>query len=680
MPSGFSTASKYHQAFEPSADITCVLEQRDIMTDDGGKTVLLAMAFLTAGASLGMLTSVLMTQRARENRHGRAFTQEDTAALAFHIAKLSQQLAKEQQVSAYPARAFPLQQDDSSGIDEDERRTTPQRRVYKRPGRQYGGSSTASTPPPLASAQALSSTTDAAQVASVVDESRASSEEPPKDAQGESQGASSAQAQQKHHAGNTTLMSYYSEPKQRVAESSTEIERKPRSFVETAKAVLARDAEIDRYRRNDDVDAFADVLSVYRAQYQNWRKGKHKGATTAHERMLRGHFKSSSHADPADFTVSGLTHDSRDQLTTQIWQQLNLGPNTTQKSVKITVIGGGAYGTAMAAAAARNGHNVVIYVRRREVAREIKLTRRNDHYLPGLELPSNVSATVDLDEALAGTELIIHALPAQRSPDWILENRDRIPPNVIYCSTAKGLHLASKSLLSKAMLDAFGRPQPFAVLSGPSFAKEIMAEQPTSVVVASKQLADAVKIQRLMSSTSFRIYTSQDTVGVELGGALKNPLAIGAGLIEGLGFGINTMSAYVTRSSAELTSLAIAMGGKPETIAGLSGIGDLMLTAFGDLSRNRSCGIRLVKGESLEDILSSTTVEGVPTAKVAVAFTEECNLHLPIFRTVNNILSGRLKPEEFVVTAMMTRPLSTETHVTPLSEVEIGHIGKQCIL
>jgi len=439
-------------------------------------------------------------------------------------------------------------------------------------------------------------------------------------------------------------------------------------YIKTVKEVLHRNEEEDKYRRNDAVDNFSDVLQVYREQYQNWRRGEAKGAKSAHERMLttRQH-RSMSHADPSDLPDLGKkTMGQAGNL--HLWQSLNLGPTAHQKPVKITVVGGGAFGTAMAAACGRNGHNVVMYVRRREVAREIKLTRMNEAYLPGLLLPSNVWATTNLEEALEGTELIIHALPAQRTPDWISQNKHLIPPDVIYCSTAKGLHLESQSLLSVAMRKAFDRDQPFAVLSGPSFAKEIVSEQPTSVVVASTQLAHAVKVQRLMSSTSFRIYASQDVVGVELGGALKNPLAIGAGMIEGLGFGINTMSAYVTRSCAELTSLCVAMGGKPETIAGLSGIGDLMLTAFGSLSRNRSCGIRLVKGESLEEILSTTTVEGVPTAKVAVAFADECNLCLPIFRTVSSILNGKLKPEDFVVTAMMTRPLSMETHVTSLSE------------
>jgi len=449
----------------------------------------------------------------------------------------------------------------------------------------------------------------------------------------------------------------------------------PHTFVDTAMAVLNHDDSVQ------DADELAATLSVYRTQYQSWRKGHSNGASTSDERRLTTRRKARSRTF-GDMTDLPTMRDFGSRFSTQLWQALNLGPsNAGQRPLKIAVVGGGSYGTAMAAAAGRNGHKVVIYVRRREVAREIKLTRRNDTYLPGHDLPPSVSATIDLAKALEGTDLIIHALPAQKSPKWIKENKHLIPTTAIYCSTSKGLYLESQSLLSEAMLEAFARNQPFAVLSGPSFAQEIVSEQPTSVVVASKRLSDAVFIQRAMSSTSFRVYASQDTVGVELGGALKNPLAIGAGMIEGLGFGINTMSAYVTRSCNELTSLVVAMGGKPETVAGLSGIGDLMLTAFGSLSRNRTCGIRLVKGETLQDILATNTVEGVPTAKVATAFADECNLHLPIFRTVNNILCGRLDPKDFVETAMMMRPLTMETHTTPLSEVEASaQVSKQCVL
>jgi len=424
-----------------------------------------------------------------------------------------------------------------------------------------------------------------------------------------------------------------------------------------------------RSRFAAEIDGLADMLAVYRAQYRQWREGDKQRPMRRIERELTRGYRSNT--DTSDTSAPMPLGDpaAGEKLSTHLWQHLNMGPTKTQPCIKITVIGGGAFGTAMAAAAAQNNHNVVVFVRRDSQAQEINEHHTNTQYLGDLKLPDNVTATTSLEEALANTGLIIHALPAQRSPDWIKENRKMIPRDIIYCNTAKGLHLESKSLLSAAMKRAFNRDQPMAVLSGPSFAKEIVSKQPTTVVVASNHLAHAVKVQRLMSSNTFRIYASQDMVGVELGGALKNPLAVGAGMIEGLGFGINTMSAYVSRSCAELTSLCVAMGGRPETIAGLAGIGDLMLTAFGSLSRNRTCGIRLVKGETLEDILATTTVEGVPTAKVAVLFANECNLHLPIFRAVDDILTGKMKAEDFVVTSMMNRPLAMETHVAALSEV-----------
>ena len=170
-----------------------------------------------------------------------------------------------------------------------------------------------------------------------------------------------------------------------------------------------------------------------------------------------------------------------------------------------------------------------------------------------------------------------------------------IDPKTIVCSTSKGLYLATKQFLSDAITDALGREQPLVFLSGPSFAKELMQNQPSAVVCASKYLYHAVSVQRWLSTMYFRIYSSQDVLGVQLGGSLKNPLAIGAGIIEGKGFGINTLSAFVTRSSLELQALCIAMGGEAHTISGLAGIGDLMLTAFGSLSRNRNCGIRLAR-------------------------------------------------------------------------------------
>lgn len=329
--------------------------------------------------------------------------------------------------------------------------------------------------------------------------------------------------------------------------------------------------------------------------------------------------------------------------------------------VKVAVIGAGAFGTAMATLAARNGHEVMWWCRNPEQRDAINATHKNEKAkgVGHLALPESLVAVPTVAEACAGAAIILHALPAQKTPDFIREHRDVIPSEAVFCSTAKGLFLEKKSLLSTAMLEAFGRDQPLAVLSGPSFAAQIIEAHPTAVVVASKLLYHAVAVQRALSSLTFRVYTSQDMVGVELGGSLKNPLAIGAGMIEGRGMGINTMAAYVTRANRELCMLSIAMGGKAETINGLSGIGDLMLTAFGDLSRNRTCGMRLTKGETIAEITKDSTVEGVPTAEVALHFAHMCNLELPIFSTVAGVINGSVKQED-VPMLLMGRPLGQE--------------------
>lgn len=333
---------------------------------------------------------------------------------------------------------------------------------------------------------------------------------------------------------------------------------------------------------------------------------------------------------------------------------------TPRDNEKVVVVGAGSFGTAMATVAARNNSEVVLVGRDEEQAAHINSHRRNPRYLSDFELPSNLTATTDLASALEGASYIIHAIPAQKTPSWLRENKDLIPADMLICSTSKGLYVQDQKLLGDAMVDALGREQPIAFLSGPSFAKELMAEQPSAVVVASKLLYNAVKVQRSLSTLYFRVYTTQDIVGVQLGGALKNPLAIGAGMIEGKGLGINTLSAYVTRSSLELQKLCIAMGGQPETISGLSGIGDLMLTAFGGLSRNRRCGSRLAKGENIEDICKDYTVEGVPTSAVAIHFADMCGLEVPIFRVVDGVIQGTIKIDD-AQELLMGRPLSMES-------------------
>lgn len=337
---------------------------------------------------------------------------------------------------------------------------------------------------------------------------------------------------------------------------------------------------------------------------------------------------------------------------------------TPPPRIKVAVIGAGAFGTSMAVVAARNGHEVNIWCRNAEQRDAINSTRKNARAkgVSHLELPAGIQAVESLAAALADAAVIMHALPAQTTPAFIAEHRDKIPATAVFCSTAKGLYLERRCLLSKAMEDAFDRDQPLAVLSGPSFAAQIIEKHPTVVVVASKKIEHASKVQKNLSSLDFRIYTTTDMVGVELGGSLKNPLAIGAGMIEGKGLGINTMAFYLTRAKIELQQLCVAMGGEADTVNGLSGIGDLMLTAFGDLSRNRTCGMRLVKGETLEDITKETTVEGVPTAEVAIHFADMCNLDVPIFRCVAGVLNGSLAMED-VQASLMGRPLSNDTRL-----------------
>lgn len=330
---------------------------------------------------------------------------------------------------------------------------------------------------------------------------------------------------------------------------------------------------------------------------------------------------------------------------------------------KICVLGAGSFGTSMAFTCERNGHETLLYARDAEQVARINAERRNPKALSDFELPENLRATTDVREAITGAAVVIHALPAQKTPQILEGLKDILNPEVPLCITSKGLYLPTKQLLGEAISEALGRPQSLAYLSGPSFAKEIMQGQPTAVVVASEDMATAELVQRLMSSLAFRVYTTTDVVGVQLGGALKNPLAIGAGMIEGRGMGINPMAAYVTKAQLELQLLCQKLGGQPDTISGLAGVGDLMLTAFGDLSRNRTTGKRLAKGETLESILKDMTVEGVPTAAVAIHYADKHQLDVPIFRAVAGILEGTL-PIEHAHVYLMGRPLRAEKEVS----------------
>ena len=323
---------------------------------------------------------------------------------------------------------------------------------------------------------------------------------------------------------------------------------------------------------------------------------------------------------------------------------------------KVVVFGGGSFGTAMAAALARQkpALDVVLLLRDPSLVADINAHHVNARYLPGAPLPHNVRATSDAGEAIGGAQYALHAVPVQHSRAFLRGVRDILPITVPVISVSKGLEVGTGALMSDLIPDALGRKQPTAFLSGPSFAAEVMARAPTGLVAASRDKALKREVQGLFASPYMRVNTSSDVVGVEVCGALKNVLAIASGIVEGLELGMNARAALVAQGCAEIRWLAEKMGAKPATVAGLSGLGDIMLTCYGSLSRNRSVGVRLGKGERLAAILASSSqvAEGVATAGVVVALASRYHVQLPVLTAVAQVLAGALSPEEAVAEIM----------------------------
>mmetsp|Transcript_20065 Transcript_20065/g.36266 ORF Transcript_20065/g.36266 Transcript_20065/m.36266 type:complete len:488 (-) Transcript_20065:84-1547(-) len=333
----------------------------------------------------------------------------------------------------------------------------------------------------------------------------------------------------------------------------------------------------------------------------------------------------------------------------------------TQEREKIAVLGGGAFGTALATHMARKGHEVNMVIRDKFVCEFMNTTRVNPKYLSDYDLPEKLRVTTDPAEALNGASALIHAVPVQASRKVLSGIREHIPEGMLIIAASKGLELQSCKLMCDLIPEALGRNpahNPVVAVSGPSFAKEIMDQRPTAVVAASSSTAATEQAQRLLTANYFRVSTSQDIIGVEVAGALKNVLAIAAGICEGLGLGVNAMSALVTQGTAEIRWLAIAMGAKPETLAGLSGMGDIVLTCFGSLSRNRSVGVRLGKGESITDILDSSAgiAEGVYTAEMVVELAIKYKVLLPVLTSVARIVKGEVSPRQAVLEVMSLPP------------------------
>ena len=326
--------------------------------------------------------------------------------------------------------------------------------------------------------------------------------------------------------------------------------------------------------------------------------------------------------------------------------------------MRTTVVGGGAWGTALASHCARAGLPVRMWIREPEVAVSVNERRENAPYLPGVELPAGLRASCRLDEALADAEVILVVVPSEFCRGIYRQARELAPEGAILVSATKGLEIDTLQRMSEvAAAEAPGRP--LAVLSGPSFALEVARGLPTAVVVASSDHAVAEAVQRPLATRAFRVYSSQDVVGVELAGALKNVIAIAAGIVDGLGYGHNTVAALITRGLAEITRLAVAEGARPDTLAGLAGLGDLVLTCTGSLSRNRAVGARLGQGHSLAQASAGLHPEGVRTTLAACALAERRGIEMPIARQMRAVLHEG-KPARAALDELMLRSLKRE--------------------
>ncbi len=331
----------------------------------------------------------------------------------------------------------------------------------------------------------------------------------------------------------------------------------------------------------------------------------------------------------------------------------------------VAILGAGSWGTALAAHLGRVGHEVHLWARDPLVADEIARQRTNSTYLQGIELPANVVATGDIASALAGATIVVAAVPSHGCRAVVRAAAPHLGTGVPLVSATKGLEVDTLMRMSEVIAQELGAMHPVVVLSGPSFAIEVARQLPTAVLAASSDARAMDLVQREFRGPTFRLYGSNDVVGVEVAGAMKNVIAIAAGVVEGLGLGHNALAALVTRGLAEVTRLACAAGGRRETAAGLSGLGDLVLTCTGSLSRNRFVGIELARGRQLPDVIAGMKMiaEGVKTTHAALALGVRYDVELPIAAQMASVLDGRTGAAA-AVGALMLRPQRSETEGT----------------
>ncbi len=328
----------------------------------------------------------------------------------------------------------------------------------------------------------------------------------------------------------------------------------------------------------------------------------------------------------------------------------------------VVVMGGGSWGTALAVLLAEKNHNVTLWEYNAEQAENLKKDRENKNYLPGIKFPENLKITNKIEGLLQDVSFLVMSIPSQYLRNIIAKVADQIHSDMLIINTGKGIEVSSKKRLSEVIKDEiYGKfHNNIVVLSGPTHAEEVAKKIPSAIVAAATK-ENAQKVQELFNTNYFRVYINTDIIGVELGGALKNCIAIAAGMADGMGFGDNSKAAIVTRGIAEIMRFGQEFGAKTETFSGLSGIGDLIVTCTSKHSRNRYVGENLGKGKTIEEVLDKMLMvaEGVPTVKAVYTIAKENNINMPIIEALYSIIYNGVKPQE-ILEKLMTRDLKEE--------------------
>jgi glycerol-3-phosphate dehydrogenase (NAD(P)+) len=344
----------------------------------------------------------------------------------------------------------------------------------------------------------------------------------------------------------------------------------------------------------------------------------------------------------------------------------------------IAVVGAGSWATALSVLLGKKGYPVRMWSRRPELAGEINETRENSRYLPGVAVPPGIEVSAELEQTLRGAGAVVMGVPSHAFRETVRAALPYLPGEAVVINVAKGIEESTLCRLSQAFTEEAGEGalQRYVVLSGPSHAEEVGREVPTAVVVASPSVASAEYAQDLFMCEYFRVYTNPDLVGVELGGALKNIIALGTGIADGLGFGDNTKAALMTRGLAEISRLGIALSATPLTFAGLAGVGDLIVTCTSMHSRNRRAGMAIGRGKTVEEALAEVrmVVEGVRTTRAARRLAKRCGVEMPITDQIYQVLFEGLSPR-IAVNNLMTRGKTHEIEEVALAAARMGKIS-----